>query len=80
MLYSIGYQNKNIDDIISILKAFKINYLLDVRSKPYSRKPQFNQPALKKSIEDAGISYIWAGRTLGGMKDIKDKDIKQLAQ
>jgi len=36
-LYSIGHGNKKIEDFIAELESFKIQYLLDIRSKPYSK-------------------------------------------
>jgi uncharacterized protein (DUF488 family) len=39
-LYSIGHGNKSIEKFIEQLKDFDIEYLIDVRSKPYSK---FNQ-------------------------------------
>ena len=46
-IYSIGHGNKKIEDFIGELKSFKIQFLLDIRSKPYSKwNPQFNQAAL----------------------------------
>jgi uncharacterized protein (DUF488 family) len=42
-----------------MLYSFDIKVLADIRSMPGSNKyPQFNQGALKKSLEDAGIQYI----------------------
>lgn len=79
MLYSIGYQRSDLDTFIQTLKEHSIEFLVDVRSKPYSRKHQFNQGNLKHLLEGAGITYIWAGRTLGGFTPIVEKDIEYLA-
>jgi hypothetical protein len=50
MLFSIGYQKlKDVDELISILRERKINILLDVRSRPYGRKPAFNKKNLEKT-------------------------------
>jgi len=80
MLYSIGYQGKNIDFIIEQLRQFRIEFLVDVRSKPYSRDPQFNKKALHAAVEKEGIAYIWSGQILGGLAKIAEKDIKELAE
>ena len=43
-LYSIGHGNKSIEVLIEELKHFGIDYLIDIRSKPYSKyNPQYNQ-------------------------------------
>jgi len=71
-IYSIGHGIKKIEDFIAELKFFNIQFLYDVRSKPYSRwNPQFNQKALKFKLEENGITYVYAGDTLGGFP--KDK-------
>lgn len=69
-LYSIGHGTKKIQDFIEELKAFGIQYVLDVRSKPFSKwNPQFNQASLTESLRDQGIVYVFAGDTLGGLPD-----------
>lgn len=71
-IYSIGHGNKKISDFISELKSFDIQYLLDIRSKPFSKwNPQFNQDLLKKTIEKENIKYLFIGDVLGGLP--KDK-------
>tara|TARA_B100000795_G_scaffold142621_1_gene106777 strand:+ start:357 stop:905 length:549 start_codon:yes stop_codon:yes gene_type:complete len=79
-IYSIGHGNKKIEDFISELEINKINFLLDIRSKPYSKwNPQFNQNQLNKSLHFAGIKYVFVGDVLGGLPDDKtcyDRDGK----
>lgn len=67
-LFSIGHGNKKIENFIEELKSFDIGYLLDVRSKPFSKwNPQFNQAALELELKNHGITYVFAGDTLGGL-------------
>lgn len=67
-VYSIGHGTKSISDFISELKSFDIQYLIDIRSKPYSKyNPQFNQNQLKHSIEAEQIRYVYMGEELGGL-------------
>ena len=43
-LYSIGHGNKTIEEFEEELRSFGIQYLIDVRTKPYSEwNPSFNQ-------------------------------------
>jgi uncharacterized protein (DUF488 family) len=66
-IFSIGHSNHLIEKFISLLKDFEINMIVDVRSAPFSRMfPQFNQPALKKSLSEAAIGYLFLGDHLGG--------------
>lgn len=69
-IFSIGHGNKKIEDFIHELKSFKIEFLLDIRSKPFSKwNPQFNQNELKFKIEENGIKYVFVGDVLGGLPE-----------
>ena len=69
-VYSIGHGNKTIEDFIRELESFDIRYLIDIRSKPFSKwNPQFNQVSLKMAIERNGIKYVFLGDKLGGLPD-----------
>ena len=79
MLYSIGYQNlKNIETLQDILQEKGIKILLDVRSRPYSRKGSFNKKVLEYFLPAVGIEYNWVGEILGGFSEIDEDDIKKL--
>ena len=79
MLYSIGYEGRSVLALINELRSRRVNILVDVRSKPFSRKPGFSKQALEKSLEAAGLGYLWLGKTLGGFGEIAEGDIRQLA-
>ena len=80
MLYSIGYQRmKDASELTGHLKSRGITILVDVRSKPYSRKPGFSKPALCKALRAAGIAYSWLGYKLGGLREIEERHIRDLA-
>ncbi len=69
-IYTIGYGARTIEAFIAALRAHDIAYLLDVRSKPYSRyKPDFSKQQLAAHLETAGIRYVFMGDTLGGQPD-----------
>ena len=69
-VYSIGHGNKSIQAFIEELKYFGIKYLIDIRSKPYSKySPQFNQNQLKHSLTEEHITYAYLGDLLGGLPD-----------
>ena len=71
-LYTIGHGNRKSHDFLALLKEFGIEYLIDVRSQPYSKfNPQYNQNDLKFFLEDNGIRYVFMGDTIGGRP--KDK-------
>ena len=72
LIYSIGHGTRKIEDFLSILKQYSIQYLIDVRSQPYSKfSPQFNQNNLKHYLELHNVKYVFMGDSLGGRpKDI----------
>ena len=66
-LYTIGHGNRKQEDFLALLKDFAIEYLIDVRSQPYSKfNPQYNQNELKFFLESNAIKYIFMGDTIGG--------------
>jgi uncharacterized protein (DUF488 family) len=78
--YTIGYGAREIADFVAVLQANQIAFLIDVRSKPYSRyKPDFSKQNLERYLQDNHIRYVFMGDTLGGMPpdpDCYDEDGK----
>ena len=69
-IYTIGYGARAIEDFIVVLKSHQIDFLIDIRSRPYSRyKPEFSKQALQRSLQQQGIRYVFMGDTLGGQPD-----------
>ncbi len=68
-IYTIGHGNKSIEELVTILRSYGIKYLIDVRSKPYSKYyPQFNREDLAVSINNTGdIVYGYMGDQIGGL-------------
>jgi len=66
-IYTIGYGNRSIGEFIELLKRYGIQYLVDIRSQPYSRyNPNFSKDALAQHLKQQQIRYIFMGDTLGG--------------
>jgi uncharacterized protein (DUF488 family) len=69
-IYLIGYGTRSLDAFVDALKAHDIAYLIDVRTRPYSRfKPEFSRQALDAALKAQGIRYVFMGDTLGGLPD-----------
>jgi len=67
-VFSIGHGNKTIDQFMSELHSFGIEYLIDIRSKPYSKFSQhFSQQSLETIIKREHITYVYMGKELGGL-------------
>ena len=67
-IFSIGHGNKTIDEFISELRSFDIDFLIDIRSSPYSKfSTHFSQQPLKILVERKNIKYVYMGKELGGL-------------
>lgn len=56
-IYTVGYERRSGDDLISALVDAQIEVLVDVRQKPFSRKPDFRKVALATLCDESGIRY-----------------------
>lgn len=66
-VYTIGYGQRTLEEVIALLRRYGVATLVDVRSAPYSRhKPEFNKDALAAALEREGIRYVYLGDALGG--------------
>jgi len=81
-IYTIGYGARTIEQLVALLKEQGIDYLIDVRSRPYSRyKPEFSKGSLEAYLKAHGVRYVFMGDTLGGQPedpDCKDDEGKVL--
>jgi len=65
-LYTIGYATKPMSTFIAQLKQYDISAIADVRSVPYSKVfVEYHQEALKNTLADNGIKYVYLGDELG---------------
>lgn len=67
---TIGYGNMGIRDFMERIKKYRVNCIVDVRTRPYSKfNISFNKEELRDRLENEGISYFWFGNKLGGNYD-----------
>lgn len=67
-VYTIGHSTHPIEEFIEMLEANGVKQLVDIRTVPGSRhNPQYGQKALEKSMEEAGIRYVYL-KSLGGLR------------
>jgi uncharacterized protein (DUF488 family) len=66
-LFSVGYEGRDLDGLVDLLRENDVTVLLDVRLNPISRKPGFSKRRLEAALTDAGIAYRHA-RALGNPK------------
>ena len=67
-VWTIGHSTRSLDEFLSLLEAFAIEAVADVRRYPGSQRfPHFGQEALRKALEAKGIGYCWF-EALGGRR------------
>ena len=66
-IFTIGHSSLGIIEFIQLLLANQIEFLVDVRSTPYSKLyPHFNRNPLEVSLMKNSIKYLFLGDSLGG--------------
>lgn len=74
-IFTIGHSTRSIDKFITLLQAYNIQELVDVRTIPKSRhNPQFNEDDLKKALHKHHISYQHMS-LLGGLRHTRKDSI-----
>lgn len=71
-MFTVGYEGREVDEFVSLLKQYNITRLIDVREIPISRKKGFSKSALKEKLENENIEYVHI-KTLGSPGDIRKK-------
>jgi uncharacterized protein (DUF488 family) len=67
-VFTIGHSTRSDGEFLSLLEAYRITRLVDIRTIPKSRhNPQFNQDVLAKNLRDRGIEYNHI-KGLGGLR------------
>lgn len=65
-LLTIGHSNHAPDQFVGLLLRHGVTALADVRSQPYSRRfPHFSRDALKETLRECGVEYVFLGKELG---------------
>lgn len=56
-IWTIGYEQARVDDVIAALSAAGVEVLADIRYLPLSRRPGFSKSALAAAARETGIEY-----------------------
>lgn len=68
IIYTIGHSTRTLGSFISLLKKYKINEVVDIRTIPFSAyNPQFNMDTLAKILRNHQIGYNHM-KALGGFR------------
>lgn len=70
VVLTVGHSTHRVEHFVRLLKKSGITAIADVRSVPASRfTPQFNRDALKRSLRENDIQYVFLGNALGARSD-----------
>jgi uncharacterized protein (DUF488 family) len=70
-VWTVGYQDRTVDDLIDVLATAGVEVLVDVRLTPLSRKPGLSKHRLAARLHHAGIAYIHLPQ-LGNPRDNRE--------
>jgi len=75
MIFTIGHSTRPIEEFVDILKAYGIEFVIDVRTIPKSRhNPQYNSSTLAAALQVHAIGYEHLPG-LGGLRHAKKDSI-----
>lgn len=67
-LWTVGFSTRTLEEFVGLLQAYRISFLVDVRTIPRSRHtPQFNRASLEGVLPAVGIQYHHLPQ-LGGLR------------
>lgn len=75
-IYTIGYQEKSLDDFLSCITDNKINVVIDIRYNPNSRRKGFSKNKLASHLQEKNIKY-YHYKDLGTPPLIRKKAIEK---
>jgi uncharacterized protein (DUF488 family) len=65
--FTIGHSNHDFEAWLALVRRHQIQVVVDTRSSPYSKYvPQFDRELVQRSLEHAGVRYLFLGDDLGG--------------
>jgi uncharacterized protein (DUF488 family) len=65
--FTVGHSNHEFDAWLALLRGHGVEVVVDTRSSPYSKYvPQFDKEPMQRSLEAAGVRYLYLGAELGG--------------
>ena len=67
-VYTVGHSTRTTRELIELLRAHRVEQVVDVRTIPRSRhNPQFDRPALSRSLHAVRLGYRHL-KALGGLR------------
>jgi len=67
-IFTLGTSSRSLEEFVHLLRANRIEMVVDVRSFPTSKFPHFRREALSQSLGEEGLGYTYLGKELGGYR------------
>jgi uncharacterized protein (DUF488 family) len=67
-IFTLGTSNRSWGEFINLLRAHKIEMVIDVRSFPTSKFVHFKRESMNPALAEAGFGYFYLGKELGGYR------------
>ena len=67
-IFTLGTSNRSWEEFIRLLRAYRIEMVIDVRSFPTSKFVHFKRESMNPSLAEAGFGYYFLGKELGGYR------------
>lgn len=71
-VFTIGYEGRNLEDLLSVMVKHDIPILVDVREIPLSRKSGFSKTPLQQFLTEHDVIYL-SYRDLGSPKKLREQ-------
>ena len=72
-VFTIGHSVLPIEEFLEIVKTYKIDCIVDVRSTPYSKyAPQYNKESLTETLSSQKVRYLSMGKEFGARREEKE--------
>jgi len=55
---TLGYQGRTLEEVLEIIRAERVQEVLDVRERAASKKPGFSGPELMRTLAVMGVEYV----------------------
>jgi uncharacterized protein (DUF488 family) len=66
-IWTVGHSNHDLEVLAGLLLQHRIEFVVDVRSYPYSGfAPHFDREPLASALASHGVRYLFLGEQLGG--------------
>lgn len=68
LCHTLGHSDLSWKDFLSVLDAYSIEMIVDVRSLPdINRSSRYRQDSLEEALPHSGRTYLYMGENLGGL-------------